>query len=163
MIYQKRRFKKKPKNIINARNQRVYKLNGEIVAYNRHKAMDQKEDSLEEYLAKCSKAHSSKDVQKLMHEIEIIPAKRTYTFHKQGLVAPCHCGDIIRYEKHNKIKGNTKRDTFVAVTVKMDKEGHVGYGEKKGTRKFKFCRPIASGCLQVIKTEMTSKYLKSII
>ena len=31
------------------------------------------------------------------------------TARKEGLVAPCHAGDIVRYEKHNKIKGNTKK------------------------------------------------------
>lgn len=87
-----------------------------------------------------------------MHKIVIEPARRTYTFHKQKLIAQCHCGDIIRYEKYNKVKGNTKRDTFVAISVTMDTDGHIGYGDKNGTRKFKFCHPIASGCLQIIKT-----------
>lgn len=160
VVYQKRRFKKKSKNIINARNQRVYKLDGKIVAYNRHKAMCQKEDSLEEFLAEYRKSHSEKQVQQMMHKIVIEPARRTYTFHKQKLVAPCHCGDIIRYEKYNKVKGNTKRDTFVATLVSMDNDGHIGYGDKNGKRKFKFCHPIASGCLQVIKTEITSKYVE---
>ena len=93
-----------------------------------------------------------KQTQQIMHKIVIEPARRTYTFHKQKLIAQCHCGDIIRYEKYNKVKGNTKRDTFVAISVTMDTDGHIGYGDKNGTRKFKFCHPIASGCLQIIKT-----------
>ena len=157
VVYQKRRFKKKSKNIINACNQRIYKLDGKIVAYNRHKAMRQKEDSLEEFLAEYRKSHSEKQVQQMMHKIVIEPARRTYTFHKQRLIAPCHCGDIIRYEKHNKSKGKTKRDTFVATSVRMGKDGRIGYGDKNGNRKFKFCHPIVSGCLQIIKTKLLKK------
>ena len=162
VIYEKRRFKKKSGNNIAARNQRVYKFNGKIVAYNRHKAADQKADSFEEYMAEYAKTHTEKECRQHAAEIEIIPAKRTYTYHHQGLIAPIHPGDIVRYEKHNKIKGNTKTDTFVAASVKMYGEGHVKYGDKGGTRKIKFCRPIGSGCLQTIHTLRTEEYLQSL-
>ena len=148
--FQKRRFKKKSKNIVHARNQRVYKVDGKIVAYNRHKATAQKTDSLEEYMAKFAKTHSEKECRRHMHEIEIVSAKRTYTYHKEGLIAPAHPGDVIRYEKKNKIKGNTKRKTFVATSVEMNGEGHIKYGDGYQNCKIKFCRPIASGCLQTI-------------
>lgn len=141
-IYEKRRFKKKSGNKVAARNQRVYKYDGKIIAYNRHKAANQKTDSFEEYMAEYAKTHTEKQCRQHVAKIEIIPAERTYTYHKDGLIAPCHVGDIIRYEKHNKIKGNTKTDTFVATSVKMDSEGHIGYGDACGSRKFKFCHPI---------------------
>ncbi len=173
-IYQKRRFKKKSKNIIAARNQRVYKLNGKIIAYNRHKATDQKEDSLEEFLNDYRSAHSEDDVQRLIHEIEILPAMRTYTYHKQGLIAPCHAGDIVKYEKHNKIKGNIKSIIYPAVSVKFSEVVH----SKKGTkwterewkigiddnhvRKAKFCTLIASGCLQTIDSVNAIEYLNKL-
>ncbi len=173
-IYQKRRFKKKSGNVIAARNQRIYKLNGKIVAYNRHKATNQKEDSLEEFLNDYRSAHSEDDVQRLMHEIEILPAVRTYTYHKQGLIAPCHVGDIIKYEKHNKIKGNVKSMIYPAVSVEFsevvrskkgakwtEREWKVGIDDNR-VRKAKFCTPIASGCLQTIGSANTAEYLRSL-
>ena len=54
--------------------------------------------------------------------IDIRPAKRTYTYHKDGRVCKFHIGDLIRYEKKNKIKGNTKLDTFVCAGVRFDKD-----------------------------------------
>lgn len=161
-IYEKRRFKKKSCNIIAARNQRVYKFCGKIIAYNRHKATNQKTDSFEEYMAKYTKTHTEKECRQHVAKIEIIPAKRTYTYHKNGLIAPIHTGDIVRYEKHNKIKRNTKFETFVATSVKMSGEGHIKYGDKCNSKKIKFCRPIGSGCLQVIHALCTEEYLKSL-
>ncbi len=174
MIYQKRRFKKKSGNIIAARNQRIYKLNSKIVAYNRYKATNQKEDSLEEFLNDYRSVHSEDDVQRLMHEIEILPAVRTYTYHKQGLIAPCHAGDIIKYEKHNKIKGNVKSMIYPAVSVEFsevvrskkgtkwtEREWKVGIDDNR-IRKAKFCTPIASECLQTIDSANTAKYLSKL-
>lgn len=148
IIYQKRRFKKKSNNIINARNKRAYKLDGKVVAYNRHKATDQKDDSLEEFFVKYRDNHSEKEVQQMMHNIKIEPAKRTYTFHKTGQIAPIHPGDVVRYVKHNKIRGNTKTEMLVADNVNMSKDGRVGYGTKN--KKLKYCKRIASGCVQII-------------
>lgn len=161
-IYEKRRFKKKSGNIIAKRNQRVYKFDGKIIAYNRHKATNQKDDSFEEYMTKYAETHTDKECRQHVAQIEIIPAKRTYTYHKQGLVAPCHAGDIVRYEKHNKIKGNTKKDTFVATSVEMNGEGHIKYGDACGSRKIKFCRPIDSGCLQAVHNYQADEYLRKI-
>ena len=157
IIYQKRRFKKKSNNIINARNKRVYKLDGKVVAYNRHKATDQKDDSLEEFFAKYRDNHSEKEVQQMMHNIKIEPAKRTYTFHKTGQIAPIHPGDVVRYIKHNKIRGNTKTEMFVADNVNMSKDGRVGYGTKN--KKLKYCKRIASGCVQIIDVMKTKEYI----
>lgn len=69
---------------------------------------------------------------------------------------------MIRYEKKNKIKGNTKRMTFVATSVEMCGEGHIKYGDGKKSRKIKFCRPIGSGCVQCISSEPTEKYLSEL-
>lgn len=170
-ILMKRRFKKKSKNKVSARNKRVYKLDGKIVAYNRHKATDQKEDSLEEFMAKYALTHSEKECNKLMHELEIVPAKRIYTYHKEGLKSPIKPGDIVLYEKHNKIKGNTKRLVFPAVSVEYSetpyksgtvREWKIGVDDNK-VRKGKFCRPLSGGCLQVIGTVDTKKHISAII
>lgn len=161
-IYQKRRFKKKSNNMIAARSQRVYKVDSKIVAYNRYKAENQKADSLKEYMAKYAETHTVKECRQHMHKIEIVPAKRTYTYHKNGVVTPAHPGDIIRYKKRNKIRGNTKRMTFVATSVKMCGEGHILYSDGNKSCKIKFCRPIRSGCVQCINSESTERYLSEL-
>jgi hypothetical protein len=159
IIYMKRRFKKKSGNKIAALNRRKYRLNGKTVAYNRHKAMDQKDPSLEEYISKYAETHTEAECRKHIHELEIVPAKRTYTYHKDKIRPVAHAGDIIRYEKRNKIRGNIKRMTFVATSVEMCGEGHIKYGDGNKSRKIKFCRPIGSGCLQCVGTEPTAEHL----
>ena len=146
-IYKQRRFKKKSKNNIQKLNRREYWLDGKLVAINRHKATDQKDDSLEEFITKYRKTHSEKEVQQMMHQIDIRPAKRTYTYHKEGYVCRFHIGDLIRYEKKNKIKGNTKLDTFICTGVRFgqdDGEQTLSNGTKE--KKMKFCSVLCSGC-----------------
>ena len=70
-VYKLQRFKKKSGNNINALNKREYYLDGKLVAVNRHKATDQKDDSLEELLNKYRETHSDKELRQLMHQIEI--------------------------------------------------------------------------------------------
>ena len=174
VIYMKRRFKKKSKNIIAARNQREYYLDGKPVAVNRHKATDQKEDSLEEFMAAYAEIYSEKECNQLMRKLVIKPAKRTYTYRKEGLVPPLHPGDLVSYEKINKIKGNTKTLVFPAVSVEysevlrskkgakwVEREWKVGVDENK-VRKAKFCRRLQSGCLQVADVCPTGDYLKKV-
>ena len=174
-IYMKRRFKKKSKNIISARNQRVYELDGKVVAYNRHKATDQKEDSLEEFMAKYAETHTEKECNQLMHRIVFKPARRTYTYRKEGLVAPARPGDLVEYRKVNKIKGNTKIMVFPAVSVEYsevlrskkgsqwtEREWKIGVDENK-VRKAKFCRYLHGGCLQAVGTEDTKSYLAKVV
>lgn len=173
-IYMKRRFKKKSKNITAARNKRVYKLDGKIVAYNRHKATDQKEDSLEEFLEKYREDHSEKELNQMMHRIQILPAKRTYTYRKENHKPSMAPGDLVKYEKKNKIKGNTKTLVFPAVSVErtevvrsrkgykwIEREWKIGIDENK-VRKAKFCRPLEGGCIRTVGKETTSSYLTEI-
>lgn len=147
-IYQQRRFKKKSKNNIHKLNRREYWLDGKMVAIHRHKATDQKDDSLEEFLSKYRETHTEKEVQQMMHQIDIRPAKRTYTYHKEGLVCRFHVGDLIRYEKTNKTTSNTKLDTFVCTGVcfgKDDDEQILRDGTKK--KRIKFCSVLRAGCI----------------
>ena len=146
-IHEQERYKKKSGNKINARGSRQYYLDRQRVAVNRHKATDQKEDSLEEFLAVYCQTHTEKEVQQMMHRIEIRPAKRINTYHKDGRICPFHPGDTILYEKHNKIKGNTKRMIFVCTGIYFpedEKQQKVCHGSKN--KKMKFCRRIRSGC-----------------
>ena len=151
-IYEQRRFKKKSKNNIQKLNCREYWLDGKLVAINRHKATDQKDDSLEEFLNKYRETHTEKEVQQMMHRIDIRPAKRTYTYHKDGRICKFHIGDLVRYEKKNKIKGNTKLDTFVCTGVRFgkdDSEQTLSNGTKE--KKMKFCYVLQSGCTPYIR------------
>jgi hypothetical protein len=147
-VYKLQRFKKKSGNNINALNKREYYLDDKLVAVNRHKATDQKDDSLEELLIKYRETYSKKEVQQLMHRIVIKPAKRTYTYHKYNRVCSFHVGDTILYKKKNKIKGNTKTKIFVCTGIKLLKD----YNEARlcdGTKnkKMKFCKVLKSGCI----------------
>ena len=147
-IYKMQRFKKKSGNNINALNKREYYLDGKLVAINRHKATDQKEDSLEEFFDKYRESHTEKETQQMMHQIAIKPAKRTYTYHKEGRVCPFHVGDTILYKKKNKIKGNTKTKVFVCTGIKFPKdynEARLDGGTKN--KKMKFCKVLKSGCI----------------
>jgi len=162
-VYKKRRFKKKSKNIIAAENSRVYMLDGKIVAKNRHKAMDQKEDSLCEFMEEYRKNPvKGMSPGQLFHKLTIKPARRTYTYRKWGLVSPLRAGDIAKYKKPNKVKGNVKTEIFVVSSVRYavterSKKGVTwkehewlieayGGGKKKG----KYCSPLQSGCLLTV-------------
>lgn len=153
----KRRFKKKSGGMISARGKRIYKFGGKIVAYNRHKAMDQKEDSLEDYMAAYAKTHTAAECTKHFSELEIVSAKRIYTYHKLGLIPDIRPGDVVRYEKHNKVRGNTKKATVAASSVSYKQENsgsfewHVSYGEWRQNFKAKYCHRISSGCIQTVK------------
>ena len=139
--YVMRRFKKKSNNMINANGCREYYLDGKLVAVNRHKAESQTTDSLEEFRDKYSERAVSRLVVK--------PAKRVYTYHKEGKVPHVHPGDVVKYEKHNKIKGNTKREVFVADRVVLGKKERVCHNGTKEKR-LKYCKRIRSGCLQYV-------------
>lgn len=158
-VYQQRRFKKKSKNLISKLNKREYLYGGKTVAVGRHKAEDQKEDSLEEYMASYAGCHSDVECARHFHELEIRPAKRTYTFRKKGLKLAARPGDLVSYTKKNKIKGNTKHKIVVAESVKYDPEGgHVCYA---GSKSFKgiYCIPVGSGCVQYTGSEALDKVI----
>ena len=150
VTYKRRRFKKKSNNNINALNTRVYKHNGKIVAKNRHKAMEQKEPSLEEYMSQYAEMHSPKECNRHFHQLEICPAKRTYTFHKNNKVAPAHPGDKIKYQKTNKINGKTKNSIFICTSIDVSQNKICN---NEGNRKFKYCKVIEAGCIPYVDTK----------
>ena len=137
---QLRRFKKKSNNFIAKLGQREYWLDGKLIAVNRHKSMCQNCDSFEELKSKYSKFDIGKIVVK--------PAKRVYTTHKNGITTGFHPGDVIKYEKHNKVKGNIKKQIFV--TVSVDWTNNALYYTPTKNRRMKFCRRISSGAIQYI-------------
>jgi hypothetical protein len=70
-------------------------------------------------MCKYAETHSKKECDRHCHELVIKPAKRTYTYHKYGIISPIHAGDTVKYEKKNKIKGNTKKEIFVATNISI--------------------------------------------
>lgn len=159
-VYMQRRFKKKSKNMIAKRNHREYWYDGKMVAANRHKAEDQTKDSFEEYMEKYAETHTEKECEQHRHEVEVRPARRTYTYHKQGLRVIAHPGDLVSYTKKNKIKGNTKHGIVVAESVRADDEGgHVDYAGGKSYKSI-YCRPVGSGSVQYTDTEKLESVLK---
>lgn len=147
-VYKLQRFKKKSGNNINALNKREYYLDSKLVAVNRHKATDQKDDSLEEFFNKYKETHLDKELQQLMHQIEIRPAKRTYTYHKDGRVCLFHVGDTILYKKKNKIKVNTKTKVFVCTGLKFTANyDNAKLCDNTKSKKMKFCKVLKAGCI----------------
>lgn len=146
--YTIRHFKKKSNNNINKLNRREYYYNNKLVAIGRHKAFNQKEDSLEEYLNLYKITHTQKETDRHFHELVIKPAKRTYTYHKQGIMPKFKCGDKVLYVKYNKIKGNTKRKVFIVEGLDINKE-RIIYNKTKNS-KIKYCKILESKSLQYI-------------
>lgn len=151
-IYQKQRYKKKSKNIIQKRNHREYYAGKKLVAVNRHKGTDQKTDSLEEYMNTYAESHTADECKKHFESLTVKPARRTYTFHKEWRICPFHIGDKVRYEKKNKVKGNTKVETFICESIYFSKDENKAKVEhnKTKSKKMKFCRVLESGCIPYI-------------
>lgn len=147
-LYNIKHFKKKSNNVISKLNTRQYFYNGELVANNRHKATEQKSPSLEEYMSKYAETHSPKECDRHFHQLEICPAKRTYTFHKHNVVPKFKCGDIVKYYKKNKINGKIKSFVFLTQGIKQSEE-KVEYNDTKSV-KMKFCNLLQSNSLEFI-------------
>lgn len=158
-VYMQRRFKKKSKNIISKLNKREYWHDGKCVAVGRHKAEDQTQDSLEEYMTKFAETHTKLECDRHFHELETRPAKRTYTFRKKRLKLVARPGDKVSYTKKNKTYGNTKHKIVIAESVRHDDEGgHVEYANGKSFKSI-YCKPIGSGCVQYIGSEKLNKVI----
>lgn len=146
--YRRRRYKKKSNNNIQALNSRKYYYNGQLVATNRHKAMEQKIPSLEEYMAEYAQNHTELECRQHIHQLVIKPAKRTYTFHRQQLIAPIHAGDKVMYKKINKTNKKTKSLIFIVDSVDMS-NNKACHGTQN--KRLKYCQRIESGCIPYIK------------
>jgi hypothetical protein len=145
--YTMKHFKKKCGSIIWKLNSREYYYNGKLVATNRHKGFEQDADSLEEYRNEYLLNHTQKEWDRHFHELVIKPAKRTYTYRKNDIAPKFKCGDVIKYEKHNKIKGNTKQKIFVATEINNSKE-KICCGTKSS--QMKFCQSLQRHSLEFV-------------
>ena len=146
-IYTIRHFKKKSNGIIQKVGSRKYYLDGKLVATNRHKAFNQKEDSLEEFINSFSKENSQLEVDRLFHSLEIRPAQRVYTYHKTNFVSPFKCGDLVHFNKVDK-KGNVLNKVFPCQSVKFRNRGNHTLLDTDGKEyNLKYCSLIVSKSL----------------
>jgi len=136
-VYQIRHFKKKNNNIISQLGSRKYFYNGKLVATNRHKAMEQKIDSLEEYLDNYSKSHSKEELDRHFRELEVKPATRVYTFHKQCKVPNFKCGDLVKNLKTGE----------VGIAIKVRPSVSSLELVSKRSSNFKYCKLLSSESL----------------
>lgn len=152
VVYKQRRFKKKSSANIQKLNQReYYKVeDGKqiLIAKNRHKAEAQEFDSLEEYKNKYLESHTKEELEIHLRTLVVKPAKRTYTAHKYNLTSTIHVGDIVKYEKKNKIKGNTKMLVFLATGVSI-LSNKIEHGTKN--KKISYCKSLKKRCLSYIE------------
>ena len=147
-VFTLKRFKKKSNNIINTLGSRQYFYDNKLVAVNRHKGFEQKCDSLEEYMLSYSKNHTKLECDRHFHELKVISAKRAYTYHKENVVPKFKNGDKFKYEKKNKIKGNTKIGIFICngLDINNNKIRH----DKNKNKDIKYCKLLNHGSLQFI-------------
>lgn len=136
--YNIKHFKKKSNNKINQLGSRKYCYNGKCVATNRHKAFNQKEDSLEEYMIKYAETHTDKECRQHFHELEVRPATRNYTIHKSDKRPLFKLGDKIKYcnDRLN------RRKIIIAENI-VNSENKVRYNNTKNCR-FKHCTLLES-------------------
>lgn len=152
--YRFRRFKKKgASNIWKLGKREYYERTDEglkLVAVNRHKAEGQTADSLAEYKARYLEDYDERALENRLKELIVKPARRVYTAHKYGLSSDVHTGDIVKYEKKNKVKGNTKTMMFVADSV-SPLTGEVRHGTK--AKNLCYCRSIKRGAIACIRKD----------
>lgn len=139
--YQIRHFKKKSNNNIHKLGSRIYKLGSKIVAKNRHKALEQKEPSLEKYLDENTSTFEER--QRLCSKLKVIPATRTYTYHKREEVLPFKCGDKVIRKKRSKSKSK-KREIYIINNIDSQRKRIL---HDSGGEAFKYCRLLESESL----------------
>ena len=98
-------------------------------------------------MAEYAQTHTELECKQHIHQLIIKPAKRTYTFHKQQLVAPIHAGDKVRYKKINKVNKKTKTLIFITDSVDMS-NNKACHGTQN--KRLKYCQRIESGCIPYI-------------
>ena len=112
-----------------------------------HKALNQKEDSLEEFLSNFSKDNSNLEVDRLFHSLEVKPAQRIYTYHKTDFVSSFKCGDLVHFNKVDK-KGFVQSKVFPCQSVKFRNKGYNTLVDTDGKEyNLKYCSLIASKSL----------------
>ena len=73
-----KQFRRHNRQLIHRQTERVYKLDGKIVAKNRRKRTGQKEPSLHEWYIEMKQKYGKMEARKLQSKLEVIKSKRSY-------------------------------------------------------------------------------------
>jgi 5-methylcytosine-specific restriction endonuclease McrA len=76
--FELKQFRKHNRSIINSQTERTYKLDNQIVAKNRRKRMDQKEDSLHEWYIKTKQQFGKIETRKIQSKLQVTRSTRRY-------------------------------------------------------------------------------------
>lgn len=76
--YEIMQFRRHDRTIIKAQTERTYKLDDKVIARNRRKRMDQKEDSLHEWYIKTKQAVGAKQAHELQKRVTVKKSSRRY-------------------------------------------------------------------------------------
>ena len=76
--FQIRQFRRHDRARINSQTERVYRLDGEKVATNRRKRMEQKTDSLEDWYRKMEKQHGKLQADRMRSRLQVQKSTRRY-------------------------------------------------------------------------------------
>jgi hypothetical protein len=77
-FYEIRQFRRHDRAIIHSQRERTYKFNGRVVAKNRRKRMDQKEDSLHEWYIKTKQKLGITEARRLQNQLAVEKSIRHY-------------------------------------------------------------------------------------
>ena len=81
-----KQFRRNNRAIINNQRERIYKLNGKVVAKNRHKRFEQEIDSLEEWFNKVVALYGLKEAERMRSQLKITKSTRYYN--TKGRIMP---------------------------------------------------------------------------
>jgi hypothetical protein len=84
--YEIKQFRRQNRAIVNNQRERTYKYNGQIVAKNRHKRIEQEMDSLEEWYAKQVALYGIKKAEKMRSQLKVTKSTRYYN--TKGRIMP---------------------------------------------------------------------------
>ena len=76
--YTIKQFRRQNRAIINNQRERTYKLNGKVVAKNRNKRIEQKEDSLHEWYEKQVTKLGEEKAKELLKQLDVTKSTRYY-------------------------------------------------------------------------------------
>ena len=81
-----KQFRRQNRAIINNQRERTYKLNGKVVAKNRHKRFEQECDSLEEWFNKMVALYGIEEAEKMRSQLKVTKSTRYYN--TKGRIMP---------------------------------------------------------------------------
>ena len=107
--YTIKQFRRHNRQKLYAIKERVYKLYGKVVAKNRNKRTEQKDDSLKEYKENLAKIHNKKEIKQIVSALVVTKSRRSYNSkHK------FEAGDAVLYNnKRYIVKANVNKGNYL--------------------------------------------------